>query len=52
MNECEAPESKSIEAYMELMKNVPMTMLEPSTVASTMISLTLAILYPRLLVGV
>jgi hypothetical protein len=37
MNECEAPESKSIEAGTKLMKNVPMTMLEPSVVASTLI---------------
>jgi hypothetical protein len=37
MNECEALESKSIEADMELIRNVPMTMLEPLVVASTLI---------------
>jgi hypothetical protein len=37
MNECEAPELKSISAVTELMKNVPVTMLEPSSVASTLI---------------
>jgi hypothetical protein len=37
MNECEAPESNSIDADMELIKNVTMTMSEPSTVASTLI---------------
>jgi hypothetical protein len=37
MNECEALNKKSIEAGMELMKNIPMTMLEPSIVASTLI---------------
>jgi hypothetical protein len=37
MNECEVLESKSIEADRELMKNVPMMMLEPSAVASTLI---------------
>jgi hypothetical protein len=37
MNECEATESKSIEVGMELMKNIPMIMLEQSLVASTMI---------------
>jgi hypothetical protein len=37
MNECEAPESKSIVAGTELMKNVPMMMLGPSLVASTLI---------------
>jgi hypothetical protein len=35
MNECEALESKSIAASMELMKNVPMMMLGPSSLAST-----------------
>jgi hypothetical protein len=37
MNECEALESKSIAASMELMKNVPTTMLEPSSVALALI---------------
>jgi hypothetical protein len=37
MNECEASESKSIVAGMELMQNVPMAMLGPSSVASTLI---------------
>jgi hypothetical protein len=37
MNECEAPESKGIEAGMELMRNIPMMMLEQSAVASALI---------------
>jgi hypothetical protein len=34
MNECDPPKSKSMEASMELMRNVPMMMLEPSAIAS------------------
>jgi hypothetical protein len=37
MNESEALKSRSIEVAMELMRNVLMTMLEPSVVASTLI---------------
>jgi hypothetical protein len=44
MNECEAPELKTIVDGTELMKNVPMTMLGPSSVASTLIWLTLTML--------
>jgi hypothetical protein len=44
MKECKALESKSIVAGTKLMKNVPMTMLGPSSVASTLIWLTLAML--------
>jgi hypothetical protein len=36
MKECEAPESKSIVPDTELMNNVPMMMLGPSSVASTL----------------
>jgi hypothetical protein len=37
MNEYEAPKSNSINAIMELINNVPMTMLEPSAIASALI---------------
>jgi hypothetical protein len=37
MNEYEAQESKSIVVGTELMKNVPMMMLGPSSIASTLI---------------
>lgn len=40
MNEYEAPKSNSINAIMELINNVPMTMLEPSAIASALIWLT------------
>jgi hypothetical protein len=52
MNECEAPESNSIDAEIELIRNVPITMSEPSAVASALIWLTLAILNSLLLDGV
>jgi hypothetical protein len=37
MNECEALESKNIAAGTKLMKNVPMTMLGPSSIVSALI---------------
>jgi hypothetical protein len=52
MNECEALESNNIDAGIELIRNVPIAMLEPSVVASALIWLTLVILNPQLLVGV
>ena len=52
MDECEALESNSIDDRIELIRNIPIAMLEPSVVASALIWLTLAILNPLLLAGV
>jgi hypothetical protein len=37
MNECEAPESNNSDPVMELIRNVPMMMSEPTILASTLI---------------
>jgi hypothetical protein len=37
MNECEALESNSIDAGIELIRNVPIAMSEPSVVTSALI---------------
>lgn len=38
MNECEDPESNSIDARMELTRNVPMMMSEPSVAVPALIN--------------
>jgi hypothetical protein len=52
MNECEAPESNIIDVRIELIRNIPITMSEPSAIASALIWLILAISNPLLLAGV
>jgi hypothetical protein len=52
MNECVAPESNSIDAGTELIKNVPIAISAPSAVASALTWLTLAILNLLLVAGV
>jgi hypothetical protein len=37
MNECDAPESNSIDARIELIRNVPIAMSEPSAVHPALI---------------
>jgi hypothetical protein len=37
MNECKAPESNSIDVKIELIRNIPIEMSEPSTIASALI---------------